>query len=719
VLPDALVQWYLHLSAGGMAQRRDDMGYLQEESVDWGDESGLFRKIFEQSAEVKLLIDAGTGRIVGANDAAVSFYGYASEQFRDMYIWDINTQSRQTNEWNFQQVISGQQTLHVRHHRLANGEVKEVESYSVPVNVGGRIIIYDVIHDITERSKFQIEIMLFKQVIESAWNGIIITSAESADNQIIYVNPAFEALTGYTLAEVRGKNPRLLQGPQHDQTGRAEIRAAIEAKKAIRTIVRNHRKDGTAFWCEVAISPVFSSPGVVSHWVGVQNDITKRLEAERQLNQLAYYDPLTGIPNRHLLLDRLGHDLNLARRTGQAGAVVFVDLDRFKQINNTHGQDIGDEILRVVTARLKGVLRETDLIARLGSDEFVILLPAISSTMHLAVEQIDLVVRRIRRELSEPVQTGSLDHPITASIGITVFPQDNVSASDLVAQADMAMFRAKEEGRDATCYFELQMQSRLQERLALIHDLHGALTRDEFVMYLQPQWDQRGLLVGAEALVRWRSRDGGLISPARFIPVAEETGLVVPIGQFMLREACWAIRQLEAAGGDFRIAVNVSLRQFKTPDFVQKVRQTLMATEINPAHLTLEITESVLMGDPGMVAEKMTALSQLGISFSIDDFGTGYSSLGYLKNLPLGELKIDRTFIQDVTTNVNDAALVEAILAIARAHGLRVVAEGIETPEQLDFLKVRGCEYFQGYLLGRPSEAPEMLNKMMGQIKVH
>ncbi len=691
----------------------------QKQSMDWDNPAGIFWRLFQQSAEVTILIDAGTGQILNANDAAVAFYGYSQEQFQGLFIWDINTLPRATTLEHLKEVAIGQKTNFTFQHRLSNGEIKDVESYTVALDVGGRVIIYDAIRDITDRNKFQAELKLFKQAIESAWNGIIITDAQSSDTPIVYVNPAFEALTGYTLAEVRGKNPRLLQGPEHDQIGRAEIRAAIQAQKAISTIIRNHRKDGTLYWCEVAISPVFSADGTVNHWVGVQNDITARQEAEHKLNQLAFFDSLTGIPNRHLLLERLGHDLNLARRSAQTGAVLFIDLDRFEEINGTHGHDTGDEILRVVCNRLKHILRETDTIARVGSDEFVILLPAVCNSSQIVTDQIELVLRRIRSSLSEPVRSGELEHPITASIGITIFPQDNVSPLDLMSQADIAMHQAKEDGRDTTCYFESQMQTQIQERLALVHNLHDALTRDEFLMFLQPQWDKCGALVGAEALIRWRSRDGGLISPAKFIPVAEATGLIVPMGQFMLREACWAIKQLEATGRNFRLAVNVSLRQFRAPDFVEKIKQYVLVTEINPAHLTLEITESVLMRDPRLATEKMTALNSLGIEFSIDDFGTGYSSLGYLKNLPLRELKIDRSFIQDVSTNANDAALVEAILAIARSHGMRVVAEGIETPEQLEFLKSRGCEYFQGYMLGRPGPAQETLDKMLGLIKVH
>jgi EAL domain-containing protein (putative c-di-GMP-specific phosphodiesterase class I) len=311
------------------------------------------------------------------------------------------------------------------------------------------------------------------------------------------------------------------------------------------------------------------------------------------------------------------------------------------------------------------------------------------------------------------VKIGPAEYSVTVSMGVTVFPQENVTSSELIAQADIAMYRAKESGRNTSCYFEPAMQEQIKERAALSKDLREALSHGDFRVFLQPQVDRTGRIIGAEALIRWQHQQGGLIAPAKFIPIAEDTGLIVPMGEFMLREACNIMRQLERADITFRISVNVSLRQFKLVDFAERIIAIVKASEINPASLTLEITESVLLHDTKVAIEKMQKINQLGIGFSIDDFGTGYSSLGYLQRLPLKELKIDRSFIRDVVTNPNDGALVEAILAIAHHHQLRVVAEGIETPEQFDYLKSRTCPLYQGYLFGRPIPAQELLDKLL------
>ncbi|MDA8379056.1 MAG: EAL domain-containing protein [Planctomycetia bacterium] len=671
-----------------------------------------FRVLFEKSGEITLLIDAQSGDIVDCNEAAVEFYGYSAAKLKSLQIWDINTLPEETVRQLLRQLVVGSRTNFEFKYRLSSGEIRDVGVYSIALEIAGRKIIYSVVHDQTQIKTAQAGVILFRRVIECSINGIIITDA-TPDTHILYVNSAFERLTGYTLAEVRGKNPRFLQGQEHNQTGREEIRAAIKEQRAVRTILKNFRKDGTAYWCEVAISPVRDKSGNLVSWVGNQNDITARREAEKKLEYLAFFDALTDIPNRQLILDRLDRHLTTARRTGDHGALLFLDLDQFKHVNDVQGHEAGNELLRTMARRLQGVLRESDTVGRLSGDEFILLLPNIATTAERTVEQLQVVLRRLNDVISEPIKIDHSEYSLTASIGITIFPQQNVTAADLITQADIAMHRAKESGRNTCCYFEPVMQEHIKETTVLVHDLHEALARSDFRVFLQPQVDVSGTLIGAEALIRWQHRQGGLISPAKFIPVAEDTGLIVPMGEFMLREACCMLRKLELAGAAFRLSVNVSLRQFQLAVFPEQVKQIITTTEINPAHLTLEITESVLLHDAKAATAKMRDISQLGIGFSIDDFGTGYSSLGYLKNLPLKELKIDRSFIQDVPGNPNDTALVEAILAIAHHHDLRVVAEGIETAEQFDFLKSRGCPLFQGYLFGRPVPAAELVDKML------
>ncbi len=672
-----------------------------------------FQTLFEKNGEVTLLLDPESGTILDCNEAAVEFYGYSRVELKKLHIWDINILPQSTVQERMREVSSRSGAHFHFQHRLRNGNIREVDVYSVALNLGSRNVIYDVIRDDTERSKALTSLSLFSQAIEASANGIIITDASASDTPIVYVNPAFEKLTGYSLEEVRGKNPRLLQGPAHDNTGREEIRAAVKAQRPGYAILKNYRKDATPYWCEVNISPVRDRHGTVTHWVGIQSDITARRAAEEKLEYLAFYDPLTGIPNRRLLLDRIKQAAAVANRNGNYGALVFLDLDQFKQINDAQGHDVGDTLLIAVVDRIRLVLRGSDTLGRNGGDEFIIILPDLSPDQQQAADDLKIVLQRISDVLTEPIKIGPAEYSIFASMGVTLFPQENISPADLITQADIAMYRAKEAGRNTICHFEPAMQEQVTERARLTHNLRDALQHGDFRVFLQPQVDDSGRIIGAEALIRWQHQQGGLIGPAKFIPVAEETGLIVPMGEFMLREACKILRQLQCAGVNFRLSVNVSLRQFRMVDFPERIIAIVKDSQINPANLTLEITESVLLHDAKGAVEKMHKINAFGIGFSIDDFGTGFSSLGYLQRLPLNELKIDRSFICDVATNANDGALVEAIIAIAHHHRLRVVAEGIETSEQFEYLKSRGCPLYQGYLFGRPVPAQELLATLL------
>ncbi|MHB1768819.1 MAG: sensor domain-containing protein, partial [Phycisphaerae bacterium] len=554
-----------------------------------------FRTLFEKSGEVTLLLDVATGKIMDSNEAAVEFYGYSAEKLKSLRIWNINTLPEATVRERMEQVTSGSRVHYAFRHRLNNGEIRDVDAYSVALNLGGRATLYVVVRDDTERKKALADLLLFRQAIEASTNGITIADALASDTPIIYVNPAFEKLTGYTLDEVRGKNPRLLQGPAHGGIGREEIRAAIKAQRPVQAILKNYRKDGTPYWCEVNISPVRDPHGVVTQWVGIQSDITARRAAEEKLEYLAFYDPLTGIANRRLLLDRIEQAMTLAKRNGNYGALVFLDLDHFKQVNDVQGHEVGDALLMQIVDRVRKILRESDTVGRIGGDEFVILLPNLSPDRDRIASELLIVLQRISQLLSEPVKIGPAEYSVTVSMGVTVFPQENVTSSELIAQADIAMYRAKESGRNTTCYFEPAMQEQIKERAALSKDLREALSHGDFRVFLQPQVDRTGRIIGAEALIRWQHQQGGLIAPAKFIPIAEDTGLIVPMGEFMLREACNIMRQLERADITFRLSVNVSLRQFKLVDFAERIIAIVKASEINPASLTLEITESVLL----------------------------------------------------------------------------------------------------------------------------
>ncbi len=425
---------------------------------------------------------------------------------------------------------------------------------------------------------------------------------------------------------------------------------------------------------------------------------TSREAAELKLDQL------TGLPTRKLLMDRLRWAKTHSVRTGSYGGLMLIDMDKFKVLNDTHGHDLGDMLLREVARRLTGTLREGDTVARLGGDEFVVVLTDIGHTETEAATAAEMIGKKILALLNQPYQLGNVTHVSGACIGITLFKGDGASPDALLKQADLAMYKSKDCGRNVCRFFDPQMETSVQEREALDKELRHALAERQFALHYQPQVGPEGELMGAEALVRWEHPERGVILPSGFIPAAEESGFILPLGLWILETACeqlaeWSTRPMSA---DFKLAVNVSASQFRQPEFVQQVVSSLRRTGAQPGRLTLELTESVLLHNVEEVIEKMAALKKVGVNFALDDFGTGYSSLYYLKRLPLDQLKIDRSFVRDVLTDPDDAAIAKTIVALAQALGLEVIAEGIETSEQQMFLASTGCHYHQGFLFSRP-----------------
>ncbi|MEW6120746.1 MAG: EAL domain-containing protein [Pseudomonadota bacterium] len=446
--------------------------------------------------------------------------------------------------------------------------------------------------------------------------------------------------------------------------------------------------------------------------LALQEEIRKRKEFEAKLSVQAHYDSLTGLPNRTLFMDRLSQALSAAQRAHRFGAVLFVDLDHFKRINDIYGHAVGDRVLKEVASRLRFNVRHEDTVSRLGGDEFVILLPELSHDAETAGAQVIPIAEKIRTTVEAAIHIESQAYTISSSIGITLFPKASESAEDLMREADVAMYRAKESGRNTLSFFEWGMLEAVTHRYALEQELREAIRLRQFELYLQSQVDHGGYATGAEVLIRWNHPDRGMIPPASFVSVAEECGLIVPIGEWVLQEACALIAHLDALGHRLRISVNVSPRQFHQPDFVLRVREILAGTGADPARLILEITENLLVEHTSEVVARMLELSNLGIRFSIDDFGTGYSSLAYLKRLPLFELKIDKSFVQDVPHDPNDVAMVETILSMAHHLHFEVVAEGVETDAQFAFLLQHGCERFQGYFFHRPQTRSEWLAQL-------
>ena len=453
-------------------------------------------------------------------------------------------------------------------------------------------------------------------------------------------------------------------------------------------------------------------------WHGFNTDITDRKEAEAQTFRLAYFDALTGLPNRSLLRDRVEQSLALARRNRQYGAVMFVDLDNFKQINDARGHSVGDHLLTEVAQRLQGLLRAEDTVARIGGDEFVLLINELGADVEASARAAMAVAEKVRATLDRPHLIDNFSYSSTGSIGISLFPKAGQKIDDLLREADTAMYRAKGAGRNRIAFFELTMQHEVEERLALEQELKEALTSGQLRLHVQSQVDASGHEVAGELLLRWVHPLRGLLSPMRFIPLAEETGLILPLGEWVIAQACQTLVQMRTLGLTQSLAVNVSSRQFRSEDFVPRVRTILQESGAPAQQLVFEVTESLFIEDWEHSLQRIIELVKLGIRFSIDDFGTGYSSLSYLQRLPLFELKIDRSFVQDTPHDINDTAIVQSILSMAHHMGLEVVAEGVETQAQVDFLRAQNCDRLQGYFYDQPQPLAQWLARLGSALPV-
>ncbi|MFA6444489.1 MAG: EAL domain-containing protein, partial [Sterolibacterium sp.] len=559
--------------------------------------------------------------------------------------------------------------------------------------------------DVSERKRTEEALRIAAAAFESQ-EGMSITNAEGV---ILRINKAFTEITGYAEDEVLGKNPRLLKSNRQDPAFYTAMWNSLKQSGAWQGEIWNRRKNGEVYPEWLSITAVKDGAGAVTHYVGSFTDITSRKLAQDEIMHLAFYDPLTRLPNRRLLLDRLKQALASSTRNKRYGSLLFIDLDNFKTLNDTLGHDIGDLLLQQVGERLTTCVREGDTVARLGGDEFVVMLEDLSENIQESATQTETVGEKILATLNNPYQLASYLHHSTPSIGVTLFADHQESLDELLKRADLAMYQAKAAGRNTLRFFDPGMQSIVTARAALEADLREAVLKSQFVLYYQAQVVGEGCKTGAEALVRWLHPQRGMVSPAEFIPLAEDTGLILPLGQWVLQTACdqlalWATRPEMA---HLTIAVNISARQFRRKDFVDQVTAVLDQSGANPQRLKLELTESLLVHDVEDVIAKMAALKVKGVGFSLDDFGTGYSSLSYLKRLPLDQLKIDQGFVRDILTDPNDAAIAMMVVALAESLGLAVIAEGVENEAQRDFLARNGCHSYQGYLFSRPLPVSE------------
>ncbi|HXV22098.1 MAG TPA: EAL domain-containing protein [Desulfuromonadales bacterium] len=561
---------------------------------------------------------------------------------------------------------------------------------------GRPTVMIGTLQDVTERRETENRLRLLKEAVECLPIGITITGV---DGKILYTNPAEASIHGYTVAELLHREAGQLAPPSLQSPMSLE---KIEKIGLWRRETLNVRKTGEVFPVQLSSVAVRNADGDFLGMITACEDITERKASEERIVQLAYHDTLTGLPNRWMFQDRLSQALAAAGRDGRQVGVMFLDLDHFKDVNDTLGHEFGDKLLRAVAQRLAASTREADTLARLGGDEFVVILT------HLMDQQgVAAAVERIQAGFRKPFELEGRQIYSGASIGIAIYPKDGKDVASLLQSADMAMYHAKGLGRQTHHFYSREMNQSVRRKVALENGLRRALEREEFHLVFQPQWDlPSGTLIGLEALLRWDSADFGPIPPASFIPLAENSGLIYLIGEWVLRSACTQVAAWLAAGHAVpRVAVNISGHQFKRPDFLAVVDAILRETGTPPQHLELEFTESVLMEEAGRSADILRALKGRRIHLSIDDFGTGYSSLSCLRHFPIDRIKIDRSFVADLAGNPDGSSLVEAIIAMGRSLGLKVMAEGVENREQFEFLTLRGCDEAQGFFFARPLPA--------------
>lgn len=655
-----------------------------------------------------LIID--DGRFVDCNDAALQMLGYRDRA--DLFATHPSQLSPSTqpdgapsfekaNEMIAVAMERGSHRFEWIHRRL-DGTDFPVEVLLTSIPVADRTLLHVVWRDITQRKKAEEKLRLAKYVTDSTSEGIVVTDMNL---RIIEVNPAYCELLGFEREEVLGKNAGFAKSGRHDAAFYDGLWDLLNRTGKWQGEIWDRRKSGEVFPIYLRLNIIYDAAGKPCYYTGLFSDISHQKKTEEQLEELAFSDALTKLPNRALFHQRLKQELRSCQRHEKKLALLFIDLDRFKNINDSLGHTSGDLLLVTVAERIKHAVRDVDTVARMGGDEFTVIISDLEDEYTLAD-----VAAKILSSVIQPVWI--YQHEITPhmSIGISLYPRDGDSVDELTRHADMAMYHAKSEGGDRFHYFQEEMNTESGRRLALESEMNAGLEQGQFVPFFQPVYDlESGRMTGMEALARWQHPGRGLIMPDDFIPLSEETGLITRLGQSILRQACCQVKQwMDEYSMELSLAVNLSGRQFHSSDLISQIKQTLEATAFPPNCLTLEITESMVMGRIERTLTQLNQLRDAGLSLAIDDFGTGYSSLSYLQRFPVNTLKIDRAFINDILTERNSRAIVRAIISMARAMDLEVVAEGVENHEQLEFLKSLKCQKVQGYLFSKPVPADQL-----------
>ncbi len=660
-----------------------------------------FYKVYHSSAAIISISRVRDGMILDVNDAFLHAGGWTRDEVightvSELKLWPTPSHRVEMLEKLKQSGALQDADLEFRN---KSGELRYCIGSIEPITIGKDDCVLVIAQDVTDRQFAEKEMRKLSRALEQTADSVMITDVKGV---IEYVNLSFEAVTGFTRAEAIGQTPSIVKSGKQRDSFYQKLWITIMNGQVFSEVFVNKKKNGLLYYEEKTITPLKDPQGQITHFVATGKDITERMQTQERLHFLAHHDALTELPNRIFYMDRLKESLARARWHGRRVAVLFLDLDRFKNINDTLGHAVGDRLLQLISRRLAESLRDGDVVARLGGDEFAILLDDITSE-----QDVPGIAQKILDTVTPSFRIDERELFITASVGISLYPTDGEDSDTLLKHADIAMYRAKDLGKNNYQFYSADMSARAFERLTLESSLRHALERSEFLLHYQPQIDTNsGKVVGVEALLRWQHPELGLIAPSDFVPLLEETGIIIPVGEWVLRAACEQLRKWRRAGREhLRIAVNLSARQFNEPNFASIIDRAMQASGCNPTLLELEITESIIMRHTQLTIQALDALGSMGTRLAVDDFGTGYSSLSYLRRFPIDTLKIDRTFIHDIQSDADDAAITSAIIGMAQRLKINVVAEGVETKEQIDFLQSNGCYVMQGYFFSKPLTA--------------